>query len=361
MAKHSHPELEGHEPRSLYTFQLKKRGQEVREKTSWALIGLLAGIGLTAGFALVLPNTKLPDWPFVEAPVAADDPFKQGVIHAMEAAELTQSAEFREDWVTVALQWEYALNKMRAVTKEHANYTLAQQKITEYDRNLQYAQSNVTTRPSRSPATQNYWTIGSNRELVVAIQGIPARVVQYPNSCYETWNYGDSIVELENGYVKQYDDFSNNLKVLETGQIAQSMQAIPGHWTLGTTQEDIYQIQGTPSRTSGSTSGSLATLYYGNSSVQLEDGVVVGYLNADGNLKISTEVFRGQPSRPVGKSWSLGATRMEVLAIQQQTPTAVSRNDETCEEIYHFANSEVSFRQGLVSGYRNIDQNLLVH
>jgi hypothetical protein len=362
MAKHHHPELEGQESQPLYSFQLKKRGQAAREKVGWTIVGLLTGLGIAIAGSLLWPQGQPSIRSLAKSPVGAEeDTFKQGVNHAMQAAELTQSAEFREDWASVALQWQYAINHMQSVPKDHADHAVAQQKLAEYDRNLQYAQSNVTTRAARQPATPDYWTVGSNRELVVALQGVPQRISQYPNSCSETWHYGHSLVELHNGYVTQYDDFDSHLKVLETDHVAQSIQPPPGYWSLGSSRDEVAQIQGTPNRTGGSASATLSTLYYGDSSVFLEDERVIGYLNVDGNLKISTEMVPGASPPSLGQSWSLGSTRVAVLTIQPQMPAAVSRNDATCEEIYSFGNSEVIFRQGLVSGYHNRDQNLRVH
>ena len=101
------------------------------------------------------------------------------------------------------------------------------------------------------------------------------------------------------------------------------------------------------------------TLYYGDSSITLENNQVVSYFNVDRNLKVSLLPIL-PPSRPVADSWSLGSSRAEVLMAQRTTPTYVSRSDSLCEEVFHFEDSEVFFSRGMVTGYQNGSQNLRV-
>ncbi|PSN19762.1 hypothetical protein C7271_05680, partial [filamentous cyanobacterium CCP5] len=97
-------------------------------------------------------------------------------------------------------------------------------------------------------------------------------------------------------------------------------------------------------------------LYYGSSSVFLEANQVVSYFNLEDNLRVSMRP--GLPLQSQQDAWTLGSSRAEVLSVQPQTPTHVSRNDGLCEEIYYFDRSEVVFHQGLVSGYEQVDNNL---
>jgi hypothetical protein len=214
----------------------------------------------------------------------------------------------------------------------------------------------VTTRPSRQPDIKNYWTLGSDRELVLATQGTPSKVQQVSGSCHEILHYNNSIIELENGYVTSYDNFDNNLKVLEVGNTALATRGDAGHWTLGASKDQITQTQGTPDRSDNFQSEHLTTLHYGDSFILLNRDRAVGYLNSSKSLKVSL-----RPSLPAMESvqhWTIGSTRVEVLQAQQQTPQAVSRNDQVCEEVFNFGDSEVYFRQGIVTGYHNTDQNL---
>ncbi|NJL45120.1 MAG: hypothetical protein HC922_03905 [Leptolyngbyaceae cyanobacterium SM2_3_12] len=360
MSKNSHPELEGQDPQTLYTFHLKRPGQTLRERMAWSLIGLSLGLGLAAGFFLIDPSTKHRLWVAGTNQSTPSEPFKQGVNQAMGAAELTQTAEYKEDWAEVAMLWQQAIDSMAAVPKYTTNYDVAQQKVTEYGRNLQYAQQNLKTRPSRSPKAANYWTVGSDRDAVIAIQGTPTEVLQYDSSCQQILRYGNSVVELRNGYVKQYDNLGSNLRVLGSEQMMLSTQGSSDTWTLGSSMEDVLRVQGTPTRTQKYASDQFVTLYYGDSSLRLENGHVVSYVNSDKKLKVSTALLPIYQTSPAPAFWSMGASRVEVLRVQPETPSAVSRDDTTCEEVFYFNDSQVAFKQGIVVGYKDEGQTLRV-
>lgn len=68
------------------------------------------------------------------------DPFRDAVNKAMNAANLTQTASNKAQWNTVASDWQQAIDLMKSVPKTHPKYQLAQQKATEYQNNLNYAQ-----------------------------------------------------------------------------------------------------------------------------------------------------------------------------------------------------------------------------
>jgi len=356
--RHRHPELGQKGQASLYSFQLKNRQQVLREKFTWVLSGLGLGIAITAGVMAVSRVETHRIWPFLQPPQASPQTaLKQGLEQGMKAAELTQSADLREDWIEVAMLWQAAMTYLKQVSPNSADHALAQQKIAEYQRNLTYAESNVTTRAAAQPHQKNYWTLGSDRELVLATQGSPDQIRQVSSSCYETLHYNNSIVELRNGYVTSYDNFDNNLRVLEVGETAFSTLDDERHWTLGSSQDKVIQLQGTPDRSNDFQSERFTTLYYDDSFVLLDQDRVIGYLNSNRNLKVSTQSL-ATATAPPPKQWSIGSTRTEVLQIQQSAPQAVSRNDDSCEEVFHFGNSEVHFRQGIVTGYRNVDGNL---
>lgn len=66
---------------------------------------------------------------------------------ATSAAELTQTAQTKADWETVASQWNEAIELLKIVPSDHPEYDRAQQKIVEYQRNLEYAQRVAASRP----------------------------------------------------------------------------------------------------------------------------------------------------------------------------------------------------------------------
>jgi predicted fused transcriptional regulator/phosphomethylpyrimidine kinase len=67
----------------------------------------------------------------------------------MGAATIAQSAESKDDWNLVVSRWQNAIALLKTVPKSSPNYTKAQKKIPEYQRNLAYAQQQVKN-PSTS-------------------------------------------------------------------------------------------------------------------------------------------------------------------------------------------------------------------
>lgn len=75
--------------------------------------------------------------------VAQNDPFRDAVNLATDAANLTQAASTKEDWAEVAYIWSDSIALLGAVPPSDANYTTAQTKIKTYGQNLSYAQQNA--------------------------------------------------------------------------------------------------------------------------------------------------------------------------------------------------------------------------
>ena len=118
-------------------------------------------------------------------------------------------------------------------------------------------------------------------------------------------------------------------------------------FSLGSTKAEVQRVQGKPAKVFGQ------TWVYGLSDVTFREGRVWRYHNFDGGLKV-----RMLPSRPMGASqttdsFTLGATRDEVLLVQG-TPTQV----EGSKWSYGF--SEVHFKDGVVVGFNNFFDNLRV-
>lgn len=69
------------------------------------------------------------------------DPFRDAVNTALAATDLNETAESTTDWREVALQWQRAIELMKAVPKSHEKYDVAQERALEtYPKNLAYAQ-----------------------------------------------------------------------------------------------------------------------------------------------------------------------------------------------------------------------------
>ncbi|WP_416666771.1 hypothetical protein [Egbenema bharatensis] len=73
---------------------------------------------------------------------SSTEPFRNAVNKAMEVAELTQRAKTPEEWREVANLWEQAITLMKSVPQNSPSYETAQSKVSEYQRNLEYAQNN---------------------------------------------------------------------------------------------------------------------------------------------------------------------------------------------------------------------------
>ncbi len=74
------------------------------------------------------------------------DPFGEAVKKATSAATLTQTAKTPEQWLQVAKQWQEAIAFLQVVPENSANYATAQQKVGEYQNNLNYARKNAGLR-----------------------------------------------------------------------------------------------------------------------------------------------------------------------------------------------------------------------
>ncbi|NJK99485.1 MAG: hypothetical protein HC910_02570 [Spirulinaceae cyanobacterium SM2_1_0] len=93
--------------------------------------------------APVDPNAAPQAAPQAAPPVTSQTPFRDGVNAATSAAEAVQTAQSPEQWQAVVQQWQQAIALMQAVPAEDPNYTVAQQKVAEYQGYLQYAQQNA--------------------------------------------------------------------------------------------------------------------------------------------------------------------------------------------------------------------------
>ncbi|MEH1926027.1 MAG: hypothetical protein V7K83_00635 [Nostoc sp.] len=140
---------------------IKTRKKYRNLNKNWLLILLIfsiaVGIYFSSKFVEILPLTyKIPtEIPsnsvlVTPTPVTSESPtvllqtdtFRKAVSKAINAANLTQSAKSPDDWKIVTSQWESAIALMKTVPSSSQNYVVAQQKIKEYQRNLNYAEKN---------------------------------------------------------------------------------------------------------------------------------------------------------------------------------------------------------------------------
>lgn len=106
---------------------------------------LVLGLGLTVVCQFAYLNfRKTSDKPapiVSQSPSPQSEPFRRAVNDAMSAAKLTQSAQSQEDWNLVIHQWQQAIALMNAVPVSSPHYAVAQKKVGEYQKNLDYASS----------------------------------------------------------------------------------------------------------------------------------------------------------------------------------------------------------------------------
>ncbi|MEQ9358460.1 hypothetical protein [Coleofasciculus chthonoplastes] len=91
------------------------------------------------------PQSGISSSPMLPSPTLSSqpEPFQNAVNQAMHAATLTQSAQTPEEWDIVVSHWQDAIALMDAVPPSHPQHSLAQQKVIEYQENLNYAQKNT--------------------------------------------------------------------------------------------------------------------------------------------------------------------------------------------------------------------------
>lgn len=79
------------------------------------------------------------------------DPYQLAISRASSAFTISQSARSQDDWRLVASRWQQAIDLLASVPAASPNRSIAQTKLVEYRRNLDYAQRQA----SRSTALAN--------------------------------------------------------------------------------------------------------------------------------------------------------------------------------------------------------------
>ncbi len=94
---------------------------------------------LTSGTTLPnLPETNITT-PLPASSLVQEDPFAKAIENALQASKLVQVAKTKAEWQNVVNSWETAINFLMIVPESHPQYQVAQQKIKEYQNNLDYA------------------------------------------------------------------------------------------------------------------------------------------------------------------------------------------------------------------------------
>jgi hypothetical protein len=153
----------------------------------------------------------------------------------------------------------------------------------DVDRNLKTAKETMLTSSTTDPES---WTLGSSKEDVFKVQGTPARVERYDAPSKEVLHYGNSTIQITDNRVTGYANLGSNLKVATNPLPRTEETESPNSWSLGADRNDIFRVQGTPTEVSLDSSLCREQLKYGDSMIDLQNGVVAEYDNISGNLNV---------------------------------------------------------------------------
>ncbi|MDZ7950993.1 hypothetical protein [Nostoc sp. DedQUE09] len=140
--------------------ELRRKSRNLNKKLLiiFIIFSIPLGIYFSSRFSEILPltsksSTQIPSKSVLvtPSPVTSESPtvllqtdtFREAVSKAINAANLTQSAKSSDEWKTVVSHWEGAIALMKFVPSSSPNYVVAQQKIKEYQKNLNYAEKNA--------------------------------------------------------------------------------------------------------------------------------------------------------------------------------------------------------------------------
>ncbi len=116
-----------------------------------------------------------------------------------------------------------------------------------------------------------FFTIGSTKDEVLAVQGTPESIIG------EAFSYGYSRINFANGRVKGWSDIS---KVLKIKMLPTSEVQPKGYFSIGSTKDEVLVEQGTPESIIGE------AFSYGYSRVNFADGRVKNWSDISKVLKV---------------------------------------------------------------------------
>jgi len=171
--------------------------------------------------------------------------------------------------------WSYGLSKV--VFKEGRV-----KRYSNFDGNLKVRLAPGKEKGERG--SRPFFTLGSTRDEVLAVQGTPARIMG------NRWQYGFSEIRFREGRVIAYDNFFGDLKVRLLPSTPLKDDEIPAAFSLGATRDEVLAVQGTPSGMGGN------MWFYGLSSIQFRDGRVRAVYDPSGELRFEGAEGKGPDS-----------------------------------------------------------------
>ena len=352
---------------SNYTYASKKRRRAKNSMAIYLAAGALLAIAV-AGIIFFLPKNDaepptLAEWKTnpqsnLASPVAAN----QNSLQTPAEVELgTEDASLSADAAMAGSQRSYNTRKISGREAPAGFFTIGSSKsdviavqgrpeqvmhgLFRYGFSSIFFEDDIVIGWHQSHDTQlkvkmipmnayesTFFTKGSTRDEVISIQGTPDH---YRDRGREL-RYGESRVTFEKGRVvswHQHNDTPLRAKLLP------KVFSNATHFTHNSTSDEVLSVQGTPTHFGEN------TFHYGYSTVQFRDDRVVGWNQAASYpLKIDL-----QPSTPTSsKFFTKGSSRDEVIA-SQGTP------DQYSDQIFKYGHSSISFENNrVVSWYESV-------
>lgn len=124
----------------------------------------------------IIPDGNVvPVVPQPQPAASSLDPYKLALEKADSAGNITVSAQSQDDWNLVASRWQQAIQFMRSIPRTSPYRSLAQAKLTEYQRNLAYAKqqanrastADIASEPTLLPVTPRGYNVPDSKPETV--------------------------------------------------------------------------------------------------------------------------------------------------------------------------------------------------
>src|SRR5438874_1403962 len=158
---------------------------------------------------------------------------------------------------------------------ESSSVDFSEGKVESYanvSRNLRVQISPVSD--PTAARSRGYFTLGSGPDEVLAVQGTPTSVEG------SRWSYESSSVEFSDRKLESYSNVAGilHVQVFPPGDL--SAARLRGYFTLGSSQDEVLAVQGTPTSIEGN------RWTYELSWIKFDMGKVESYSNFSGNLRL---------------------------------------------------------------------------
>ena len=170
-----------------------------------------------------------------------------------------------------------------------------------------------------------YFTVGSTRDEVLAVQGTPDKFTD------TILSYGSSDVYFANGRVVSWIRYS--MSPLKAQLLPKNPVEAKAFFTVGSTKDEVLAVQGTPDKFTDT------SFSYGSSDIHFSNGRVLSWTQ----YSMSPLKVRLLPLTPAAEKafFTVGSTKDEVLSVQG-TP------DKFTDTSFSYGSSDIHFSNGRV-------------